>query len=92
MLEAPLRKIHRTVGIYLAAFLAIQAITGLFIALGTLLGTPRESLWFAVVAGIHHDWNPVGSACRILLGVVAAGQSLGGVILYLLVRARLKQT
>ena len=37
MLEANIRKIHRTVGIYLVGFLALQAITGLFI---TTNGTP----------------------------------------------------
>lgn len=92
MLEAQLRKIHRGVGIFLAGFLAVQAFTGLFIALGTLQGAPRESLWFALMAGIHHDWDPLGSAFRMLLGAVTLGQVLGGVMLYRLVRARMKQT
>jgi hypothetical protein len=88
MLETELRKIHRTVGIYLVAFLALQALSGLFIALGTLTGVPRETLWFAIVAGFHHDWNPVGSAYRILLGAMVVGQGLGGVLIYLMIRAR----
>jgi hypothetical protein len=89
IVEATVRRIHRTVGIYLAGFLALQAITGLFIALATLMGTPSDSLWFSIVAGIHHEWNPVGSAYRILLGALAAGQSLGGVFIYFLMRSRL---
>jgi hypothetical protein len=88
MLEPELRKIHRTVGIYLVAFLALQALSGFFIALGTLIDVPRDTLWFAIVAGIHHDWNPVGSVYRILLGAAVVGQGLGGVLIYFMIRAR----
>ena len=91
-MEATVRKIHRIVGVYLAGFLVLQAFTGLFIALASLLGTPRDSLWFSLVAGIHHDWNPVGSVYRILLGALATGQALGGVFIYLLMRARLSKS
>jgi hypothetical protein len=92
MLEANIRKIHRTVGIYLVGFLALQAITGLFISLGTLMGTPGETFWFKAVAWIHHEWNPVGSVYRILLGALATGQGLGGLVIYLLMRSRLKKS
>jgi len=88
MLEAQARKIHRSLGIYLVGFLALQAVTGLFISLGTLMDTPRETFWFAAVAWIHHQWNPVGSVYRILLGALAAAQGLGGLIIYMLMRAR----
>jgi hypothetical protein len=91
-LEATFRKIHRTVGLYLAVFLVIQAVTGLFIALATLLGTPPSTLWLAILAGIHHDWNPVGSAYRILLGALVAGQALGGLVIYLLMWSRLHKS
>ncbi len=92
MQEANIRKIHRTVGVYLVVFLAIQAITGLLIALGTLMGTPGDSLWFTIVAWIHHEWNPVGSVYRILLGALTIGQGLGGLTIYLLMRSRLKKS
>jgi len=92
MLEGNMRKIHRTVGIYLVGFLALQAITGLFIALGTLTGSPEDGNWFAVMAWIHQGWNPAGSVYRILLGALAAGQGLGGLAIYLLMRARLKKS
>jgi hypothetical protein len=92
MLEATIRKIHRTAGIYVVGFLAIQTLTGLFIALGTLMGTSREPFWFAAMAWIHHNWDPVGSAYRILLGALVVGQGLGGVAIYLLMRARQKKT
>ncbi len=92
MVEATFRRIHRTVGIYLVWFLAVQAITGLFIALGTLSGASRDALWFAVVAGIHHDWNPIGSAYRVLLAVFLVGQGLGGAIIYYLMRARSRKS
>jgi|WetSurMetagenome_2_1015567.scaffolds.fasta_scaffold299255_2 hypothetical protein len=88
MLEANIRKIHRTVGIYLVGFLALQALTGLFISWGTLMGTPGESFWFKAMAWIHHEWNPVGSVYRIVLGALAVGQGLGGLAIYLLMRSR----
>jgi hypothetical protein len=90
MWEASIRKIHRTAGIYLVGFLAIQALTGLFISLDTLVGTSGDSFWFRASAWIHHGWNPVGSAYRILLGAMTIGQGLGGLAIYLLMRARLK--
>jgi hypothetical protein len=88
MLEANIRKIHRTVGVYLVGFLALQVLTGLFISWGTLMDTPRDSFWLTAMALIHHDWNPVGSAYRILLGALTIGQGLGGLAIYLLIRAR----
>jgi hypothetical protein len=91
MLEAKVRKIHRTVGIYLVGFLALQLVTGLFIALGTLYDSPRDTFGFAAMAWIHHQWNPVGSVYRILLGVMGVAQGLGGVAIYRLMRARQSQ-
>jgi len=41
---------------------------------------------------IHYDWNPLGTAYRVLLGVMTAGQGLGGLCIYLLIRARLAKT
>jgi hypothetical protein len=91
MLEAKLRQIHRTVGIYLVGFLALQALTGLLMALGTLMGT-GNALWYTIMQAIHYDWNPLGSAYRVLLGVMTVGQGLGGLCIYLLIRARLAKT
>ncbi|MFA5112099.1 MAG: hypothetical protein WC443_11875 [Desulfobaccales bacterium] len=88
MLEAKVRKMHRTMGVYLLGFLALQVITGLFIAWGTLLDNPGNSFWFAAAAWIHHDWNPVGSVFRIILAALTIGQGLGGLAIYLLMRAR----
>ncbi len=91
MLEANIRRIHRTAGIYLVGFLALQALTGLFISLWTLTGDPRDGFWFTAMAWIHHEWNPVGSVYRILLGALATGQGLGGLAIYLLMRSRLNK-
>jgi RsiW-degrading membrane proteinase PrsW (M82 family) len=88
MLEASFRKIHRTFGIYLVGFLALQAFTGLLIALGTLASTSRDTWWFWLAAGLHHDWNPVGSIYRVLLGIFTLAQAMGGVVIYRLIRAR----
>jgi RsiW-degrading membrane proteinase PrsW (M82 family) len=92
MVEAGLRKIHRTFGIYLVGFLGLQAITGLFIALGTLASTPSDTWWFALAAAIHHEWNPIGSVYRVILAVFTAAQGIGGVIIYLLIRARQRKS
>ena len=91
MLEPGVRKVHRSVGIYLVAFLAIQALTGLLISMETLSGSDRTGLWSALVAGIHHDWNPVGSVFRIILGVFTALQGITGVIIFMLMRARTRK-
>ncbi len=92
MLEANIRRIHRTVGIYLVGFLALQALTGLFISLWTLMGAPGDGFWLTAMAWIHHEWNPAGSVYRILLGALAAGQGLGGLAIYLLMRPRLNKS
>jgi hypothetical protein len=91
MLEATARKMHRTIGIYLVGFLALQLISGLLISLGTLMDTPRDTIWFSVMAWIHRDWNPVGSVFRIIVGALALAQGLGGAAIYLLSRARQSQ-
>jgi len=92
MLEANMRRIHRIVGIYLVGFLVLQALTGLFISLGSLMGTPEDSLWLKVMAWIHTEWNPLGSVYRLLLGALAIGQGLGGLAIYLLMRSRLNKS
>lgn len=91
MLEAKIRQLHRVGGIYLVAFLALQVVSGLLIAWGTLMDSPRDTFWFAAMDSIHHNWNPVGSVYRIILGVLTTGQALGGVFIYLLMRARLNK-
>lgn len=92
MLEANIRRIHRTVGVYLAGFLALQAITGLFISLWTLTGAAGNGFGFTAMTWIHHEWNPIGSVYRILLGALATGQGLGGLAIYLLMRSRLNKS
>lgn len=92
MLEANFRKIHRTVGIYLAGFLVLQTLTGLFISLWTLTGAPGNDFWFRAMAWIHHGWNPMGNVYRILLGALATAQVLGGLTIYLLMRSRLRKS
>ncbi len=91
MLEATFRRIHRTFGMYLVGFLALQAVTGLFLALGTLSET-MNTWWFALMGTIHHGWHTIGSAYRVLLAVLTLGQAAGGVIIYLLMRARQKKS
>ncbi len=90
MQEVALRKFHRSNGIILVWFLALQAVTGLLLALGALMGTPDSSTWFSVMAAIHHEWNPIGSIYRILLSLVTALQGVTGIIIYFKIRARAK--
>ncbi len=88
MQEAAVRKFHRKNGIILVWFLALQAITGLLLSLGVLAGTPDSSVWFKIMATIHHEWNPIGSIYRILLALVTALQGITGIIIYSMIRAR----
>ncbi len=91
MQEGGLRKLHRSSGIILVWFLAIQAVTGLLLSLGWLLGTPDSSPWFSLMATLHHEWNPVGSIYRILLALLTAWQGITGIIIFSLIRARTRQ-
>lgn len=91
MQEVAVRKVHRSTGIILVWFLALQAVTGLLLSLGELAGTPEGSLWFTIVAAIHHEWNPIGSIYRILLALVTALQGITGIIIFSLIRARTRR-
>ena len=90
MSEAGWRKFHRNNGIILVWFLALQAVTGLLLTLGDL-GAAEASGWFKTMAVIHHEWNPLGSYYRILLALATAAQGLTGVIIYSLIRKRMKK-
>ncbi len=87
MQEAAVRKFHRSNGIILVWFLALQAVTGLLLAIGALAGSDG-SPWFNVMATIHHEWNPIGSIYRILLALVTALQGITGIIIFSMIRAR----
>jgi hypothetical protein len=91
MLEMGVRKVHRSIGIYLVAFLAVQTLTGLLISVETMAGSDRVGLWSTLVAAIHHDWNPLGSLFRINLAVFTVVQGLSGVIIFMLLRARTRK-
>lgn len=89
MQEVEVRKIHRTLGIIIVWFLAIQVLTGLLIALGALMGTPDEASWLSSVKAVHWDWNPLGSILRLVLGLATLAQGIGGIIIYRMIQARM---
>ena len=89
MSEAGLRKFHRRNGIILFCFLFIQGFTGLILSLGDLAGA-EAAWWFKSTAFIHHEWNPWGSIYRIALALFAFSQGLTGVIIYSMIRKRMK--
>jgi hypothetical protein len=92
MTEVGLRKFHRYWGICLVTFLAIQAVTGLILAIGDLaLGAPHGEFLLAIAA-IHQDWNPIGSIYRIILALATAVQGISGIVLFLVILSRTRQT
>ncbi len=91
MSEVGLRKFHRNNGIILVWFLAVQAVTGLLLAAGTLGGVPDSTSWFKAMTTIHTGWDPLGSIYRILLAVFTAVQGVTGIIIYFMIRSRAKR-
>ena len=87
MKEASVRKSHRTIGMILVWFLGVQALTGLLLALGTLTSFRGWGGWGI----IHYGWDPLGSVYRIILAITTLGQGISGIILFSLMRARMKK-
>ncbi|MFP4477051.1 MAG: hypothetical protein ACLFOY_15935 [Desulfatibacillaceae bacterium] len=73
-----LSKWHRNIGIVLAVFLLVQALTGLTMAVGHLF----HLYYPAWIGSLHHEGGAVGSVYRIVLGLVAGVQVLLGVWIF----------
>jgi hypothetical protein len=89
--EGKIRTIHYHLGITYVWFLLLQVVPGLLMSLGMLLGSTNSG-WYQVVYAIHADWNPVGAAYRVILGLATVVQATLGIIIYFLSRARFKKS
>ncbi|HEX9022798.1 MAG TPA: hypothetical protein VF799_03065 [Geobacteraceae bacterium] len=92
MKEILLRKFHRSVGIIVAPFMVVQAISGLMLGFG-LFRRPeagpvsRGSLDDFLVT-IHFKAGWLGDAYHLLLGIGIAWMALSGWLIYLRVKGR----
>ena len=87
--EGKVRTIHYYLGISYVWFLLIQVLPGLFMSLGMLLSA-TDSSWYQSLYAIHADWNPLGAAYRVILGIATVTQAILGIIIYFLSRSRYK--
>ncbi len=87
--EGKVRTIHYHLGIAYVGFLLLQVLPGLLMSLGMLLGATNSG-WYQVLYTIHADWNPLGAAYRVILGLATVVQATLGITIYFLSRARFK--
>ncbi len=89
--EGKVRTIHYHLGILYVGFLLLQVLPGLLMSLGMLLGATNSG-WYQDLYAIHADWNPLGAAYRVILGLATVVQATLGIIIYFLSRARFKKS
>ncbi len=105
MKEITLRKWHRTTGILLAVFIAVQAITGLALSLEPLYSHSNPSQGISEKAGpsgaedefweelfefVHRGAGPVGAVYRIALGLGILWMAVTGFTIHLRIKRRTK--
>ena len=76
------RTLHRRLGISLVFFLFVQAIVGMFMAVGRLASLDMSAPYNALFS-VHADWDPFGSIYRVVLGFATAIQGILGILLFL---------
>jgi len=76
------RTLHRRLGISLVFFLFVQAIVGMFMAVGRLASLDMSAPYNALFS-IHADWDPLGSIYRVVLGLATGMQGILGILLFL---------
>lgn len=88
MSETGLRKLHRTLGMIVVIFLAVQVITGLSFSLSGMTMPPlyRNPRW---VYSLHHGGGMLGNLYRVILAVAVLTQGITGLIVF--VRTRIRQ-
>jgi len=104
MKEKDLRKWHRTMGLFLALFVVVQAGTGLLITLSEMdishshgheefdSDRSEDNDWVpeGLFALLHHGGGAVGLVYRVLLGIGITGMALSGSVIYFKTRGRMK--
>ncbi len=88
MSEAGLRKLHRTLGMIVLVFLAVQVVTGLSFSLSQMTMPPlyRNPRW---VYSLHHGGGTLGNLYRVILALSVLTQGITG--LFIFVRTRMRQ-
>ena len=84
--EAYLRRRHRTLGIVLAPFFFLQAMSGAMLALEFALKSPGL---FGALTGLHFGGGFWGQIYRIILGLGLMGMAASGTLIYLKIRGRI---
>jgi hypothetical protein len=100
MKSSNMRKWHRYIGIIIAAFIVLQAGSGLLLTVSEFGGThdhsseaqehESDSVWHAVIGWIHYDSNPLMGIYRILLGAGILVQTTIGAMIFFDIRHRVK--
>ncbi len=92
MKEIILRKLHRSVGIVVAPFMIVQAVSGLMLGFGLFrrpgAGSVRPGSLDDILVTIHFKAGQLGDIYHILLGVGIAWMALTGWLIYLRVKRR----
>ena len=91
MKEVEVRKFHRTLGIIVVWFLALQALSGLILAALGLASGSTPSQLDSLMSTLHTGWNPAGSLYRLLLALGTLGQGISGIMIFFLIRARTRK-
>ena len=93
MKAPPLNKLHRYVGISIAPFIVIQAVTGLLLDFGlfrrnhpTIEGAVARSGWDLFLLKMHFGPGLVNDTYHILLGIGIVWMAWSGWLLYLRMR------
>lgn len=88
MKEASLRKFHRSLGVIIALFLAVQVITGMVFALSKFGSPPlfRVPMW---VYSLHLGGGEAGNLYRVILGLTILIQGGSGLVIFIRSRARM---
>lgn len=81
------RTLHRYLGISVACFLLIQALSGMLMA-AARLALVEDSQALRPLSIVHAGLDPAGSIYRIALGLVVAAQVILGVAIFVGLRSR----
>ena len=87
MKESDLRKWHRTAGMILVIFIAVQVVTGVVLSLEDLIG----EYWGGFIHELHYGSRYIGSIYRIILGIGLGWMIASGVMIYRNIRSRMKR-
>jgi uncharacterized iron-regulated membrane protein len=79
MVEASLRKWHRWMGISLAVFIFLQALSGLVLNLEDLFEIAAVTGWSNV---LHRGGSDFGTVYRTLLGLGLIGMAVSGSLIF----------